>query len=309
MLGFLGVAQGAIALTQPSVAQKDQGIYPELAGQVQVQTASWAGGDGETLLRVDVRHGLLTLYKARLPIGVYAIMPPIGTEAQGRPLSPEQVVGWLGAADAQVVRGLITGQTQLLVAAPPMTEDQDSDGIVNALDMLLGGKKLCLNKASYVSNYRTLRYPGGDVPRTEGVCTDTLVRALRNTGWDLQKEIHEDALRRPRAFPLEGKAPDANIDHRRLRMMLPWFVTHFVAVPLDAPYAPGDIVLFDTFPSKAGADHAGIVSDRLGPSGKPLVVNNWTDGYVEQEMDLLDSVPVMYRFRVPGLAKASPATK
>ena len=56
----------------------------------------------------------------------------------------------------------------------------------------------CENKAAYVSNYRQLSYPGGDdVPRTEGVCTDTLVRALRNAGWDLQSGIHEDAARKP----------------------------------------------------------------------------------------------------------------
>ncbi len=70
-------------------------------------------------------------------------------------------------------------------------------------------------------------------------------------------------------------------------------------MPADAPYLPGDLLLFDTFPNKPGPDHAGIVSDRLGPSGLPLVVNNWTDGYVEQEMDLLRSVPVTHRFRVP----------
>jgi hypothetical protein len=131
------------------------------------------------------------------------------------------------------------------------------------------------------------------------VCTDTLVRALRNAGWDLQRGVHEDALKKPRLYPLEGKAPDANIDHRRIRMLLPWFRQNFVEVPAGEPYQPGDILLLDTFPSKPGADHAGIVSDRLGRSGLPLVINNWTDGYVEQEMDLLHFVPVMYRFRVP----------
>ena len=74
--------------------------------------------------------------------------------------------------------------------------------------------------------------------------------ALRNAGWDLQREIHEDALRKPKLYPLEGKAPDANIDHRRIRMMLPWFNQNLVKVAADAPYLPGDIVLFDTFPTK-----------------------------------------------------------
>jgi hypothetical protein len=29
------------------------------------------------------------------------------------------------------------------------------------------------------------------------------------------------------------------------------------------------------------------------------VINNWTDGTVTAEMDLLAFVPVLYRFRVP----------
>jgi uncharacterized protein YijF (DUF1287 family) len=54
----------------------------------------------------------------------------------------------------------------------------------------------------------------------------------------------------------------------------------------------------DTFPSKSGPDHIGIVSDTIGESGHPLVINNWTDGYHTQEMDLLGFVPVTHRFRV-----------
>jgi hypothetical protein len=42
----------------------------------------------------------------------------------------------------------------------------------------------------------------------------------------------------------------------------------------------------------------GIVSDRRGESGLWLVINNWTDGTVESEMDLLPFVPVTARFRV-----------
>ena len=47
----------------------------------------------------------------------------------------------------------------------------------------------------------TLPYPGGDVPRTMGVCTDVIVRALRNAGIDLQKEVHQDIVQRPLAYP------------------------------------------------------------------------------------------------------------
>jgi hypothetical protein len=78
---------------------------------------------------------------------------------------------------------------------------------------------------------------------------------------------------------------------------------HFTHLPSDprdtaAPYLPGDICLLDTLPTP-GPDHIGIVSDRLGPSGLPLLVNNWTDGHVTSEMDLVSFVPVTHRFRVP----------
>ena len=60
---------------------------------------------------------------------------------------------------------------------------------------------------------------------------------------------------------------------------------------------PGDIVFFDTFPSREGPDHLGVVGDRKGTSGLPLVINNWTEGAEDAEMDLLGWVPVTHHFR------------
>jgi uncharacterized protein YijF (DUF1287 family) len=84
-----------------------------------------------------------------------------------------------------------------------------------------------------------------------------------------------------------------------VRTLLPWFVRHFTTLDTHAPYLPGDIVLFDTIISKPGPDHIGIVSDRVGPSGQRMVINNWTDGTVDSEMDLLGWVPVTHHFRSP----------
>lgn len=44
----------------------------------------------------------------------------------------------------------------------------------------------------YVPDYVSLKYPGGDVPKETGVCTDVVIRALRKTNQDLQKLVHED---------------------------------------------------------------------------------------------------------------------
>jgi uncharacterized protein YijF (DUF1287 family) len=99
------------------------------------------------------------------------------------------------------------------------------------------------------------------------------------------------------------KKPDASIDHRRVRTMLPYFRRHLAAHgtdPADAkdPFRPGDVIFMDTLPGKPGPDHVGIVSDVRGESGYFLVINNWTDGYHDAEMDLLGFVPVVARFRL-----------
>jgi hypothetical protein len=303
-----GPLPAAAARPAPRLGDLDQGIYPDLAPQAQISAPDWPLADGEQVLRVDLAHRIATLYQGPFPLVAYPLSGAPPAPGPG-PTLLASVFAWLAEGDRADLQRRQSPNLGVRFGSPGPGEDRDGDGLVNSLDVLLGAKKLCLNKAAYVSNYRALRYPGGDVPRTEGVCTDTLVRALRNAGWDLQREIHEDAAKKPQLYPLGGKAPDANIDHRRIRMMLPWFRQNLVAVPEGAPYLPGDLVLFDTFPNKAGPDHAGIVSDRLGPSGLPLVVNNWTDGYVEQEMDLLGWVPVMGRFRVPMTQTESQAPR
>jgi uncharacterized protein YijF (DUF1287 family) len=285
----------------------DRGIYPDLNAGVRITAPAWPVTEGaapsDAWLRVDRQHKILTLYQGEVALTAYPLVKepePLAPTAGAAAEAPLQaILAALSPESAADLRGRVPASPRVEISVPSAAEDQDGDGLVNSLDVLVGAKRLCLNQAAYAANYHALKYPGGDVPRTEGVCTDTLVRALRNAGWDLQKGVHEDALKKPRLYPLE-KPADANIDHRRIRMLLPWFNQYFVKVPASAPFLPGDLVLFDTFPNKAGPDHAGIVSDRLGPSGKPLVINNWTDGYVEKEMDLLGSVPVTHRFRVPS---------
>jgi uncharacterized protein YijF (DUF1287 family) len=251
-------------------ALPDRGIYPELAARVSLRTPERVDA-ARGWLRVDEPRGIVTLYDGDVPLAALPI---------------ERIHEW----DALGLRKV----------ARPVTaaEDRDRDGIVDALDILLGARKLLANGARYIEHYVTIAYPGGDVPRSEGVCTDTVIRALRNAGIDLQKEVHEDILRAPAAYPMVEKV-DASINHRRVRTLLPWFERHFTRLPSGAPFRPGDVVFFDTFPTRDGPDHLGIVSDTLGRSGRPLVINNWTEGTVDAEMDLLSFVPVTHHFRAP----------
>ena len=53
--------------------------------------------------------------------------------------------------------------------------------------------------------YSRLAYPGGDVPRERGVCTDVIVRAYRDgLGIDLQVLVHEDTRQAFSAYPITG---------------------------------------------------------------------------------------------------------
>ncbi len=175
--------------------------------------------------------------------------------------------------------------------------DLDGDGIPNQVDGLLGAKKTVLNGAEYDGRYVEIPFPEGDVPRTMGVCTDVVVRALRNAGLDLQRELQRDLRKAPKAYP-RIKSPNPSIDHRRVKNLFPWFRRHWRSLPADdlSSFLPGDVIFMDTL-SARGPDHVGIVSDRRGESGHPLIINNWTYGAVTDELDLLPFVPVTAHFR------------
>ncbi|HVL38216.1 MAG TPA: DUF1287 domain-containing protein [Fimbriimonadaceae bacterium] len=144
---------------------------------------------------------------------------------------------------------------------------------------------------TYDPAYVRLAYPGGDVPRTKGVCTDVVIRALRAVGHDLQVLIHEDKKRRPAAYP---RTPlDRNIDHRRVPSQMAFFRKHGRALSLDSDWLPGDIVCW-RLPS--GRDHIGIVMDRRGTTGDWTVVHNLSR---PAEDDCLKSWTITGHFRYP----------
>jgi uncharacterized protein YijF (DUF1287 family) len=209
----------------------------------------------------------------------------------------------LRPGDRTELAGLVVAER---LTAGPSAHDRDGDGIPDPLDLLIGAKKTVVNADAYTpeaEDYISLAYPMGDVPRTIGVCTDVIIRAVRNAGIDIQKELHEDIRRARAAYPMVKGAGDPSIDQRRVGTLLPYFQRRWevhtarLDDPAD-PLRPGDIILMDTFPNRSGPDHIGILSDRLDDQGLPLVINNWTDGTVTAEMDLLTFVPVMYRFRL-----------
>src|SRR5688572_9872722 len=79
---------------------------------------------------------------------------------------------------------------------------------------------------SYVPAYVQLEFPNGDVPRNGGVCTDVVIRALRDgLSQDLQKLVNEDMRGNFSVYPKNWglSRPDKNIDHRRVPNLRTFF--------------------------------------------------------------------------------------
>ena len=96
----------------------------------------------------------------------------------------------------------------------------------------------------YDPAYSQLAYPGGDVARGKGVCTDVVIRAYRDAfGVDLQRLVHEDMKAHfalyPRRWGLSGT--DVNIDHRRVGNLQVFFARHGAMLPPGADHLPGDL--------------------------------------------------------------------
>ena len=271
-----------------------KGIFPDLDAKLHLDLPQSIAAEGV----VDEKHAMLVIYDGARAVKVY----PLGGSEQLALGDKKELQVALRGADAREVERALAGRPVRRLDGTTPGGDRDRDGIPDVLDVIIGAKKVALNGAAYGGDYISIKYPGGDVPRDQGVCTDVVVRALRNAGIDLQKELHEDIAAAPKAYPMVKHA-DSNIDQRRVKTILPWFQRHWAAHGTDPrtaadPFRAGDVLFMDTYPGRDGPEHVGIVSDRLGPSGFPLVVNNWTTGFQESEMDLLAFVPVLYRFRV-----------
>ena len=149
----------------------------------------------------------------------------------------------------------------------------------------------------YDSAYTPLAFPGGDVPRERGVCTDVVIRAYRDAlGLDLQALVNADMRKEFSAYPRTWglRSPDRNIDHRRVPNLRRWLTRQGATLPIPADgsgWRPGDIF---TALVDGRSPHIGLVSDRRGPDGW-LIVHNIGAG--TREEDGLTAWPITGRYR------------
>ena len=151
----------------------------------------------------------------------------------------------------------------------------------------------------YDPSYVVLPYPGGDLPRERGVCTDVIVRAYRDAfGLDLQRLVHEDMARNFSAYPnrwgLAG--PNASIDHRRVPNLRTFFRRQGAELPIEvnaSAHQDGDLV---SVKLPGNLDHIMIVAGR-DDSGQTLAVHNIGQG--AQLEPVLFAFPHTGHFRFP----------
>ncbi|MGC6427734.1 MAG: DUF1287 domain-containing protein [Akkermansiaceae bacterium] len=138
---------------------------------------------------------------------------------------------------------------------------------------------------SYDPSYVGLKYPGGDVPKSTGVCTDVVIRALREMNFDLQQLVHEDMNANFPKYPkIWGlKQTDKNIDHRRVPNLQTYFKRRGISLPVTKKkesYCPGDLV---TCMVPGNRPHIMIVSYKKAKDGTPLVIHNIGGGAQEED--------------------------
>jgi uncharacterized protein len=191
-------------------------------------------------------------------------------------------------------RAVIAGMAGLVACSMPA----QATATPRAVQLLGAARGQIGITLAYDPAYSRLSFPGGDVVRSKGVCTDVVIRAYRDAfALDLQALVNADMKRAfsayPRRWGLSGT--DSNIDHRRVPNLQTFLKRAGAALPVTGraqDWQPGDI-----FTSLVGGTlpHIGFVSDRTGASGRPMVIHNIGRG--AREDDALFAYPLTGHFR------------
>lgn len=178
-----------------------------------------------------------------------------------------------------------------IYASASQDQRANTPNYLNTL-ILEGAKSQLIQPALYTyhaTQLQRLTYPGGDIPKYEAVCTDIVIRSLRQAGIDLQALVHEDATLYPEAYAPEIQTASYHIDHRRVRTLKRFFDRHCRDLSsTPEKVRPGDIVIMDTgIQNGTKCDHIGIVSDVRDEHGNYCVINIWCVGEKTDTLSLI----------------------
>ncbi|WP_374703127.1 DUF1287 domain-containing protein [Pseudoalteromonas sp. MelDa3] len=154
---------------------------------------------------------------------------------------------------------------------------------------------------TYDGAYHSIAYPGGDVPKNIGVCTDVIIRSYRKLGIDLQKLVHEDMQNNFTLYPSKRiwglSKPDKNIDHRRVPNLQAYFERHANVLSKSnkvSDYKTGDIV---TWMLPGNLPHIGmVINESSQDTDNPLIVHNIGRGPQKSDMLFDYKITGHYRF-------------
>jgi uncharacterized protein YijF (DUF1287 family) len=199
-------------------------------------------------------------------------------------------------------RGFLVGTGALAAVSGPWTARAVPAPIDWAGQLVAAAESQIGVTTLYDPSYVRLDYPGGDVPRDRGVCTDVIVRAYRDAlQLDLQVLVHEDMKRNFAAYPQSWglPGPDPSIDHRRVPNLRTFFrrkgadlgawsgAQDFIAGDLVSQLLPGNL------------PHIAIVSEISSEDGStPLVIHNIGAG--ARREDTLFAFEITGHYRFPG---------
>ena len=154
----------------------------------------------------------------------------------------------------------------------------------------------------YDPAYVTLAYPGGDIPRETGVCTDVVIRAYRDAfNVDLQVLVHEDMKAAFASYPKTWglTRTDKNIDHRRVPNL-----EHYLqrqGLERDAPGTRDDWQDGDLVTMRLGGrlPHIAVFSGHDPLTGTAMFIHNIGGGTREDDLNAGYDSPRRFRFAPP----------
>ena len=240
---------------------------------------------------------------------VVPIEPPAIMAALPPPTFVETAPSELAQCSAPASLSLSAGPQRTAMAQPGAPSARDPRGLGR---MISDAAVAQINDlVVYRAAYSRIAFPMGDVSPMFGVCTDVVIRALREVGIDLQEQVQRTRT---------GNG-DTNIDHRRVDTLKRYFTLHGETAPISEfaeDYQPGDIVTYFRPWNRSTTTHIAVVSHVIAPSGRPMIVHNRGWGAQLEDALLVDRITGHYRVlttgqpvaaRLPGTRVATQATQ